>query len=135
LGVMSTKHADRQDGPRPSIQWGTSGFEWDGEDLTLTVEHFLHPGPSAWLNLNLGNRIEDELDGDFIARVTGAVWYGDADPASGVEAEGTLRISAPAEAWSDPKALRDAVERAADEAYAASRKAHQTADTILRRLL
>jgi hypothetical protein len=136
IGFVNTKHSDREDGKRPEILWGRSRFSWDGEDLTLTVEHWFHPGPSRWLHLNLADRLEDALDDDaFRADVTGAVWYGDNEPKSGVAQDGQLQITAPKDAWSDPAELRAAVERAADEAYEESRKADRAATRILSDLL
>lgn len=124
------------EGQRPVIQWGRLWVEWDGDTYTVSVTHFLPPWPSQRLASLALDNILDLFSGsvDIAVEVVPAEWYGPGDNASGVRETGEIRFIGLTDDWPDPVALHDAVERAADQAWADARSADESSQTFLRAL-
>jgi hypothetical protein len=107
---------------RGAIHWGRSWIDWDGEEFTLTVDHFLHPWPCVWLDGNLVDRIGHvfahvDPRPDLRADVRSAVYR-----SSSVDPGQITFYGLPVAKWPPVDQFCAAVEQAADYAYEVARQ-------------
>jgi hypothetical protein len=107
------------------IHWDASSCDWDGQRFSISVPHVASLWAARSLRVNLGKRLLRirELEQASVA-VVEAVWE-----SGDIERWGELIISG-IEVWPDPVVLRNEVELALAEAYAAAERAKQEAESF-----
>jgi hypothetical protein len=101
---------------RDRLVWADAYVDWTGEDFTLTIPAHLDPWAARWLDRQLDARLAG-IAGTETARAS----------AEAARPAGKVVIAGLSERWPDAAALREAVGRAVDDAYAAAGDAREQA--------